>query len=146
MTTMFLVWWRVWIAAGLAAVMIGAVLVVDGGPWVGDSLWGQEVIGRSQLLVLPLVSGFGAHWGRTDGRGLWAILGSERMRRRHLFNVAFCQSVALLTTYAVMHVTVLTVSRSADLHFRNASIWPFLTHVAAGVLSTAVTKSPLVAM
>jgi len=130
-------WRRVWLTSLLMGAVIVAVLGTNEMAWLGDPLWGQEVIGRAQLLILPLVSGAAAWWGTRDGSGLLGLLTTPVERSRHVLTVTGAQLLWLSGVYGLGHLVVVVGSRWSPLHFANGSFWPLLSQVLGAAVAFA---------
>lgn len=123
----------------LAALVAGAILFLAPRSfgWIGDPLWGQELVGSLQLSGLPLLVAYAAYRGRADALGALDLMPDDSARLRHI--VAGCGVIfgSAAAVVIALHAFVLVASALSPLNFANASMWPLLTQLAGVAVGVA---------
>ncbi|WP_169744218.1 hypothetical protein [Knoellia aerolata] len=113
--------------AALVAVAMVVVMAVGGAGWIGEVLWGQEVIGRAQFLALPLIGSVVAWYAARDSDGMLTVLPGFKERGRHAAATGAAGCFWLAVVYAVAHLVVVAAALFAPVTITNGSLWPWTT-------------------
>lgn len=127
-----------WTAAILLGSTYGVMLSLDGAPWRGDELWGQELVTSIQMVSLTLTGGVGAWVGMRDGRGVGRLLGRAADVRRLAISRIASLLAPMALTLGLTNSAIVILSRRSTIRFDNWSLIEFISQLAMISLTTTM--------
>ncbi len=129
---------QTWVLAVCVLVLSAIFLLWDGAPWWGDDLWGQEVVGRAQIVILPCLITLAGQIGINDAANIGSALREESVAAAHRAHSLASVCLVLAAGYVTTHAFIVGASALAPLSFRNGSALPAIEQWLVACLATTV--------